>query len=173
MRLGPVPAGTRPVADRAREGVFSSLANRVAGARVLDLFAGTGALGLEALSRGADHATFVDKGYEAAAAIHDNLRRTGLGPAEVVTSDVLAFLGRTDKQAAPSDLVFCDPPYELDGADLRSVLHGVSGGWLPAMGWTVVLTRGKGSSTPVIPVDWALARRLTYGDSLMFLYREV
>jgi 16S rRNA (guanine966-N2)-methyltransferase len=172
MRLGAVPKGTRPVADRAREGLFSSLADRVPGARVLDLCAGTGALGLEALSRGAEQATFVDKSYEAAATIHDNLHHTRLGPADVVTSDVLAFLGRTDKRTGPFDLVFCDPPYELEGSDLASVLQGLAA-WLPTAGWTVVLTRGKGSSTPVIPVDWALARRLTYGDSLVFLYREV
>ncbi len=173
MRLGTVPEGTRPVADRAREGLFSSLGDRVPGARVLDLFAGTGALGLEALSRGADHATFVDKSYGAAAAIHDNLRRTKLGPADVVTSDALAFVGRTDKPTGPFDLVFVDPPYEVEGSDLHLLLQRLAGAWVPASGWTVALTRGKGSSTPVIPVDWVLARRLTYGDSLVFLYREV
>jgi 16S rRNA (guanine966-N2)-methyltransferase len=168
-----VPRGTRPVADRAREGLFSSLGDRVLGARALDLFAGTGALGLEALSRGAERATFVDASSEAAAAIHGNLRHTRLGPADVLVSDALAFVRRTDRRGAPFDLVFCDPPYEVEGADLDLVLERLGEGWLAETGWTVALTRGKGSSTPVIPVDWALARRLTYGDSLVFLYREV
>jgi 16S rRNA (guanine966-N2)-methyltransferase len=65
MRLGPVPPGVRPVSDRAREGLFSSLALEVPDARVLDLYAGTGAMGIEALSRGAEHAGFVDRAYEA------------------------------------------------------------------------------------------------------------
>src|SRR5438093_3582697 len=77
-RLAPVPRGTRPASDRAREGFFSSLGDRVRGARVLDLFAGTGAMGIEALSRGAEHATFVDSSPAAIATVRDNLRRTGL-----------------------------------------------------------------------------------------------
>ena len=86
MRLGPVPPGVRPVSDRAREGLFSSLALEVPDARVLDLYAGTGAMGIEALSRGAEHAVFVDRAYEASAAIHDNLDRTRLADrATVVT----------------------------------------------------------------------------------------
>ena len=77
-RLAPVPAGTRPVSDRAREGVFSSLGRSVERARVLDLFAGTGAMGIEALSRGAAEATFVDSSARAITTIHDNLGRTRL-----------------------------------------------------------------------------------------------
>ena len=74
-RLAPVPAGTRPVSDRAREGLFSSLGELVQGARVLDLFAGTGAVGIEALSRGADRAVFVDSSLAAVRAVRDNLER--------------------------------------------------------------------------------------------------
>src|SRR4051794_29645804 len=80
-RLGPVPPGTRPVSDRAREGLFSSLGPDVDGARVLDLYAGTGALGLEALSRGAASATFVDDAAPAIRTITGNLDRTGLSQA--------------------------------------------------------------------------------------------
>ena len=95
MRLGPVPPGVRPVSDRAREGLFSSLALEIPEARVLDLYAGTGAMGIEALSRGAEHAVFVDRAYQASAAIHDNLDRTRLADrATVVTQDVSAFVAR-------------------------------------------------------------------------------
>lgn len=173
-RLGPVPPGVRPVSDRAREGLFSSLGGAVAGARVLDLFAGTGALGLEALSRGAASATFVERDRAAAAAIRDNLARTGLGPAEVVTADAHRFLERRSGTEAGFDLVVLDPPYEYGPPHLDDVLAAVSERALVAGGpWTVVLTRGYRSSTHVIPVDWAAARRLRYGDSLVFLYREV
>ena len=171
-RLGPVPRGTRPVSDRAREGLFSSLAAAVPDARVLDLFAGTGALGLEALSRGAAHATFVDHDRAAIAAIRDNLSRTSLGPSEVVTSDVLRFLDRPETPGG-FDLVLMDPPYDLDAADVDRILDRVARTALASEGWTVALTRGRRSSNPVIPVEWAVARRLRYGDSLVFLYREV
>lgn len=173
MRLGPVPPGVRPVADRAREGLFSSLALEVPDARVLDLFSGTGAMGIEALSRGAQNAVFVDRAYEASAAVHDNLDRTRLADrATVVTREVGAFLAGT-APGGPFDLVMVDPPYDIDAPELERVLAGLGPEWLPDQGWTVVLTRGIKSSTPVIPVHWAVARQLRYGDSLVILYREV
>ena len=171
--MGPVPPGVRPVSDRAREGLFSSLGEAVAGARVLDLFAGSGALGLEALSRGAASSTFVDRDRRATAAIRDNLARTGLAPAEVVTSDVHRFLDRAGRAGDGFEVVLLDPPYDLGGQDLERVLLGLAAGALVSEGWTVALTRGSRSSTHVIPVNWAVARRLRYGDSLVFLYREV
>jgi 16S rRNA (guanine966-N2)-methyltransferase len=173
VRLAPVPRGVRPVSDMAREGLFSSLGGRVPGARVLDLFAGTGALGVEALSRGAAEAVFVDRSRGAAAVIRDNLGRTHLSEgAAVVVLDVRAFLSRNDKNGAPFDLVLADPPYDLGGPELDDVLADLAEGWLAAQGWTVALTRRKGSSTPVIPVHWSAARRLEYGDTLVVLLRE-
>jgi 16S rRNA (guanine966-N2)-methyltransferase len=173
VRLGTVPKGVRPVSDMAREGLFSSLGERVAGARVLDLFAGTGALGIEALSRGAAEAVFVERDRAALAALRGNLDRTRLRDrATVVGSTVRALLGRDDKNGAPFDLVLADPPYRVEGAELDEVLAALARGWLAGTGWTVVLTRRKGSSTPVIPVHWAPARRLEYGDTLVLLLRE-
>jgi 16S rRNA (guanine966-N2)-methyltransferase len=173
MRLGPVPPGVRPVSDRAREGLFSSLAPDVPDARVLDLYAGTGAMGIEALSRGAELAVFVDRAYEASAAVHDNLDRTKLAErGTVVTQDVAAFVAGAPPDG-PFDLVMLDPPYDADADGLAGVLAGFGPGWLSDQGWTVVLTRGIKSSTPVIPVHWAVARQLRYGDSLVILYREV
>lgn len=153
--------------------MFSSLSNDVPGARVLDLFAGTGAVGLEALSRGAEHAVFVDTDARAVETIKTNLEKTHLpGAATVVRSEVLRFLRGDDRKGAPADLVFLDPPYEDPGLDLDAVLAELASGWLAAEGWAVALTRGIRSSTPVIPVDWALARRLEYGDSLALVFRE-
>jgi 16S rRNA (guanine966-N2)-methyltransferase len=174
MRLGPVPPGVRPVSDRAREGLFSSLAPEVPDARVLDLYAGTGAMGIEALSRGAEHVVFVDRAYEASAAIHDNLDRTHMADrATVVTQDVAAFVAQEPSTTGRFDLVLLDPPYDVAGPDLEAVLGGIGPERLSDQGWTVVLTRGIKSSTPVIPIHWAVARQFRYGDSLVILYREV
>jgi len=157
----------------AREGLFSSLGARVPGCRVLDLFAGTGALGIEALSRGAAEAVFVDRARAATAAIRENLGRTHLAEQAVVVGvDVRAFLTRNDKNGAPFDLVLADPPYELEGEELDLVLAELADGWLAPSGWTVALTRRKGSSTPVIPLHWLAARCLEYGDTLVMLLRE-
>ncbi|HEV8564462.1 MAG TPA: 16S rRNA (guanine(966)-N(2))-methyltransferase RsmD [Actinomycetota bacterium] len=172
VRLVRVPPGVRPVSDRAREGLFSSLGAGVEGARVLDLFSGTGAMGIEALSRGAQHATLVEHAGPALTALRLNLARAAVDDrAQVVASDVASFLRRNDKRGAPYDLVLADPPYELGSPELDEVLAQLGRGWLHSNGWTVVLTRAKQSSMPVIPVDWVLARRLGYGDSLVTLYR--
>jgi 16S rRNA (guanine966-N2)-methyltransferase len=167
-RLGPVPEGVRPVADRAREGLFSSLGGLVVGARVLDLYAGTGALGIEALSRGAAEVVFVERSPRAIEALRENLRRTGLeAEASVVRSDVPAFLERASE--GRFDLVFVDPPYE---APLEPVLAALDANALLSDGAEVVATRRSRSSIDVIPVDWALARRLAYGDSVLSLFRS-
>jgi 16S rRNA (guanine966-N2)-methyltransferase len=172
-RLAPVPRGVRPVSDRAREGLFSSLGPSVAGACVLDLYAGSGALGIEALSRGAVRSVFVERDRAAVRTIRENLRRTRLGDRAVVVGvDVRAFVTRDDKNGAPFDLVFADPPYDVAGAELEGALASLAQGWLRAPSWTVALTRRKGSSTPVIPVHWSAARRLEYGDTLVLLLRE-
>jgi 16S rRNA (guanine966-N2)-methyltransferase len=173
-RLGPVPEGARPVSDRAREGLFSSLGGAVEDARVLDLYAGTGAMGIEALSRGATRATFVDRSRRAAAAIKENLRRTRLEPfGTVVAADVAEFLRRDARSGDPYDLVVCDPPYEMGLPEIDGVLADLASGWLPETPWTVVLTRGRRSSMPVIPLHWVVARQLAYGDTIVAMFREV
>jgi 16S rRNA (guanine966-N2)-methyltransferase len=174
MRLGRAPAGVRPVSDRVREGLFSSLGSRVEGANVLDLYAGTGAVGIEALSRGAEHATFVDDAPQAVAAVRENLRRTGFEDrGSVHRASVLRFLGRTgEEQGAGFDVVFLDPPYDLGAADLDPVLAHLSENPLLREGFTVVLSRGSRSSKHVIPLHWDVARRLSYGDSVVTLFRS-
>lgn len=168
-----MPSGVRPLSDRAREGLFSSLAAEIPGARVLDLYAGTGALGIEALSRGAEHAVFVDRSRHAIAAIEENLALTELAErATVVASDVSAFLSG-EPGAGPFDLTLLDPPYDVSVAELEGVLRDLATAWLVDRDWTVALTRGSRSSMPVIPVDWTPARQLQYGDSLVIAYREV
>ena len=123
----PRGAATRPTSDRVREALFSVLGDRVQGARVLDLFAGSGALGIEALSRGAAEATFVDSAPAAIRAIRANLEALGAA-AEVRRSDARRFLGGASAAARQYDLVFLDPPYRLAGrlaSELTAALPAV------------------------------------------------
>jgi 16S rRNA (guanine966-N2)-methyltransferase len=170
-RLGRAPAGVRPVSDRVREGLFSSIGPWIDGSRVLDLYAGTGAVGIEALSRGAEHATFVDSSPAAVAAVRDNLRRTGFeGSGEVRRSNVRTFLEGADGPGF--DLVFLDPPYDSGPSDLDPVLAALDLSSLLREGFTVILSRGSRSSNGVIPLHWEAARRLSYGDSVVTLFRS-
>jgi len=169
VRLAPVPAGTRSMSDRAREGLFSSLGARVEGARVLDLFAGTGAVGIEALSRGAAHALFVDSAPAAVSTIRENLRRAKLGGlAGVRRLDALrALQGR----GGQFDLVILDPPYRAPSQFLDLVLAETAGQRVVEAGGSVVLTRETQSYMPVIPLHWRPERRLTYGDAVVLVFR--
>jgi len=167
-RLGTVPRGVRPVSDRVREGIFSSLGD-VTGARVLDLFAGTGAMGIEALSRGAEHATFVDKARGAVRSISDNLARVGLADdATVLTGDAERSVMTHDE--ARYDLVVVDPPYDLPVEQVERVLRAVAARIAPA--GRCVVTRATRRSELVIPVHWSVSRRLEYGDTAVLILRE-
>lgn len=159
----------RPTADRVKESVFSALGGRVEGARVLDLYAGTGALAIEALSRGAAAAVLVERDRRVVATIVANLEVTGTAArAEVRRGDVAAVLGRT--AADRFDLVFVDPPYEMDDDALaRALTRLAAGGWL-ASGAVVVVERPAGS---IPPPGWVSTWERCYGDTLVwFLHAE-
>jgi 16S rRNA (guanine966-N2)-methyltransferase len=157
----------------AREGLFSSLGPAVEGARVLDLYAGTGAMGIEALSRGADRAVLVERSRLALRTIRENLERTRLaGRADVRQGEVARMLMGDDKFGGPFDLVLADPPYAAATEEIASVLAGVARGWLAPQGWTVALTRPKGAPEGHLPVHWHAARRLSYGDTLVLIFQE-
>jgi 16S rRNA (guanine966-N2)-methyltransferase len=117
--------GTRPTSDRAREGLFSTwqslLGGPPAGERVLDLYAGSGAVGLEALSRGASHALLVESDARAARTIRENVRNLGLPGAEVRAGKAEQII-QQGAPAQPYDLVFLDPPYRVTDHDLREIL---------------------------------------------------
>ncbi len=129
----PPGTGTRPTAERAREGLFSTLESllySLAGARVLDLYAGSGAVGLEALSRGAVHARLVESDGRAVRTLHQNVAATGLAGATVERTRV-ERLTAGPAPASAYDVVFADPPYDLSDDDLRAVLGSLhAGGWL-------------------------------------------
>ncbi len=145
--------GIRPTPDRVRETLFNWLSATVPGSRCLDLFAGSGALGLEALSRGAREATFVEQDRENAARLRETLALLAPGRASVVQADALAWLGG---KATAYDIVFLDPPF---GAGLlEGALHGLAcGGWL-APGALAYLEMPAGRGAPALPAGWTLHR---------------
>ncbi len=122
MRLVAPGAGTRPLADRVKQTLFAILEPDLQAAVVLDLFAGSGAGGIEALSRGAARAVFVERDERAARAVAENLRRTGLAAGgEVVRADALAYLRDRASAAGPFDVVLLDPPYADTGLLLAAL----------------------------------------------------
>ena len=140
-RLAPVPRGVRPTSDRVRESVFNALGQFFEG-DVLDLYAGTGSLGIEALSRGCDRAAFVEKDRRALATIRENLRRTRLQDrAEVVAGDVGRVLDRMLTDGRQFNLIFADPPYRIAATEVGGVLSRL--GALLAPGGRVVLESGE------------------------------
>ena len=123
VRLAPVPDGVRPTSDRVRESLFNSLGQFFDGGEVLDLYAGTGALGIEALSRGCERAVFVERSGRVAAAIRENLRRTGFeGRGEVLRGEVREALGRLEGEGRRYYLIFADPPYRIARGEQGDVL---------------------------------------------------
>jgi 16S rRNA (guanine(966)-N(2))-methyltransferase RsmD len=160
-------ASIRPTSDRVREALFSVLGDAVPEARVLDLYAGSGALGIEALSRGAARAVFVDSDREAVDAIRANLALTRMDDrATVVRSPVGSFLAAG--RHGPFDLVFLDPPY-VQGAPVGD-LQALGAGGLLAVGAGVVLeTRGPDAPPPVEGLELVSLRR--YGDTTLAFLR--
>ena len=157
------PAGsdTRPTSDRVREAMFNSLfsLDAIEGARVLDAFAGSGALGIEALSRGALHATFVETGRNALAALRENIETLQLGAqGRVVPGDALAHLERIAAEGEVYDLVLLDPPYGFDQWD--ELLAAVP------VGARVVIESDR---EVVVPDSWEVHRRKRYGGTVVTL----
>lgn len=158
-------SGTRPTTDRVRESLFNVLDARMelAGSTVLDLYAGSGALGIEALSRGAVSATFVESDRRAAAVITRNLAALGITNATVRSSAVGAVL--TGGAGRPVDLVFADPPYEVPGADVEVVLAAlIDRGWV-AEGSIAVVERSASGPALAWPAGWTAGRERRYGDT--------
>ena len=164
--VAPAGQGTRPTADRTRETLFSMLASRLGsfdGLRVADLYAGSGALGLEALSRGAAHATFVENEPKALAAIRANLQTLQASD----RAEVRSLSATNLAPAQPFDLIFADPPYAAGSG--TAVVHAVrEANWLASGGWLAVETDAR---EPVDPGDWALEAERRVGRARLTLIR--
>jgi 16S rRNA (guanine(966)-N(2))-methyltransferase RsmD len=160
----PPGAATRPTSDRVREALFSILADRTPGARVLDLFAGSGALGLEALSRGAASVTFVDDAAAAIRAIKANLQALD-AVAEVRRADALRFLGAAQDTEAQYDLVFLDPPYRHAERLARPLSEA-----LPAVLAPGAVAVAESDRRAPLALDLPLHDERRYGDTLIRIY---
>ena len=178
----PPGRGTRPTSDRAREGLFSALTARcggtLTGLGVLDLYAGSGAVGLEALSRGADHVLLVEAQAKAAQVIRDNARALGLPGAEVLTGRVERLVAGPPTSGAavgatkaPYAVVFLDPPYDLSDAAVHAVLAGLRAhGWLADTA-VVVVERATRAGELAWPAGFLAERSRRYGEATLWYGR--
>lgn len=162
-------SGTRPTSERVREALFSHLdhMNVLEEATVLDLYAGTGALGLEALSRGASSATLVEKASGAARVATANVRSTGLS-ARVVTADSRAYLGGRSAEplSGEVDLVFIDPPYDIAEEEMTAVLEGLAP-WIGPDA-LVVVERSTRAPAPTWPAFLVLEDTRAWGETVAY-----
>lgn len=159
---------TRPTADRVKEALFSMIQFEIPGARVLDLFAGTGQLGIEALSRDAKHAVFVDAREEACALVRENLRRTHLdSAAQVVRSDYMAYLSRCRERF---DIILLDPPYAE--VFLENALKFITEIDILQTSGIIVTERPLGKELPPAPEGFSRSRDYKYGKTLLTVYRK-
>jgi len=168
-----VPAGrdTRPTSDRAREGLFGTILavrGSLDGARVLDLYAGSGAVGLEALSRGSPDVLLVESDARAARVIRANIEALRLPGARLIADRVERSLARGPGDHPPRDLVFADPPYAMPDAEVQRVLGALlSRGWL-APGALVVVERATRSGTLTWPAGYTPERSRGYGEATLW-----
>ena len=174
IRLEAPGAGTRPLADRVKQTLFAILEPDIQGARFLDLFAGSGAAGIEALSRGAAHATFVERDATAARVILANLARTHLGDPQrvtVVRQDVTSWLWDAARGSEPPyDLVVLDPPY-ADTNVMRAALEAVSR--ILAPGARVVAKHFWRDAPPAEAGLLASERERRFGETVLTFYRRL
>jgi 16S rRNA (guanine966-N2)-methyltransferase len=170
IRLRVPKIGVRPTMDRVRAAIFSSLGDAVVGARVLDLFAGSGALGIEALSRGASEALFVDNDRQSVAAMENNLAKTNLH-GELRRQDVFVFL-RGARKDRKFGIIFADPPYEKTKSGQHFTEELLTNEALPQLlepGGTFVLEKRPGATVREMK-SWRIVRQKTYGTTeVLFL----
>jgi len=168
------PAGdaTRPTADRVREALFSALESQLGsltGLRFLDLYAGSGAIGLEAMSRGAGVLTSVEADRRTARMVRENAGTLGFHKVEVVAQPASRVLGQLAR--APYDVVFADPPYPMDNAELEQTLALlVDNGWV-APGSVLVVERSARSVEPAWPAGLVRERTKEYGETVLWYLR--
>ena len=155
----------RPTTDNVKESVFNIIQFDIEGRRVLDLFAGTGQLGIECLSRGASSAVFVDQSREAVKIVKDNLKACGLS-GTVVQSDALSFLRTCGK----FDIIFVDPPYDSDLYE--SVLNTVNSIDILSDGGIIICESRRERALPEMPAPYKKRREYTYGKVKLCIYTK-
>jgi 16S rRNA (guanine966-N2)-methyltransferase len=167
----PAGRGTRPTADRTREGLFATvlaLRGTLAGARVLDLYAGSGAVGLEALSRGAPDVLLVESDTRAARVIRGNIDALRLPGARLLTDRVERVLARGPDDHLPRDLAFADPPYATPDTEIQRMLSSLRDrGWL-VPGALVIIERSSRSGPVAWPAGYVADRSREYGEATLW-----
>ncbi len=163
----PDTKGTRPVTDRVREAVFSSIGSWVVDSVVGDLYAGSGSFGLEALSRGASTAVFVESGRKALQALRENVETVGLG-GTVIEATVQDYLTRANHRF---HLVFMDPPWEQSSEQMEDDLAALDRLLLPNA--EVVISRRHSDRVPEPPETWRVAAEKRYGDTRIVRYEKI
>lgn len=168
-RLGELSGmDTRPTTDRVKEGLFNIIQFDIEGRRALDLFAGTGQLGIECLSRGAAHCTFVDQRKDAVALVRDNLKATELSDrAKVVQGDALSFL---DSTGETYHLIFLDPPY--DAKLLEPTIKRIAGIDILAENGIMICESRADQDLPELPLPYRKSKDYRYGKIKVTLYRK-
>ena len=162
---------TRPTSERIKEAMFSSIQFDIENRRVLDIFAGSGQLGLEALSRGAASVMFIDSSREAMEIVKENLKTTGLGPAKFLVSDARNYIRKASGREV-YDLVFVDPPYALECCS--DIMRKLADGGMLAKGAIVVLESGTEIIDPDKFPDFELTKTKQYGKKTslnIFFYK--
>ncbi len=163
---------TRPTADRVKEALFSILGPELPGAKFLDLFAGTGSIGMEAISRGASLCVFVENREICIRTIRDNLTLCRfLDRAEVIRSDALQYLRQAAMKCEQFDLIYVDPPYDTGYVE-KSLNLIANGNILTEKGLLVVETRKNSPEGLVIIPGLDVSRRANYGDTVLVFYRK-
>lgn len=170
----PPGQGTRPTSDRAREGLFgtvTAIRGTLRGATVLDLYAGSGAVGLEALSRGAVDVLMIEADGRAIRVIRENIAAVGLAGARLLAGRVERALARGPAGRQPCDVVFADPPYATPDADVSAMLTALlANGWL-APSALVAVERATRSGRPGWPAGYAAGRARKYGEATLWYGR--
>lgn len=171
-RVLATPAGmaTRPTSDRLRETLFNILEPHVSGATFVDLYAGTGAVGIEAISRGARHAIFIEQHAPAVALIRRNLESLGIGAAEVLAMNVLRGIERMETRRVHAQFIFLDPPYAADH-EYESALEALGESPIVAPDARVVVEHLRKRELPERVGDLELARVVEQGDAALSFYR--
>lgn len=172
-RLEVPRSGTRPTSDRVREAMFSSIGSWLAARSLawtsvaaLDLFAGSGALGLEAASRGARLALLVERSDRAASVIRRNIAACGLDQAQVMVASAMGLPERPSSYPR-FDLCLADPPYDFRASDIQAALLPLGDAWL-APDCLVVVERGSGQPECPLPDDWVVTAQRRYGDTCLW-----
>ncbi|MCS6286758.1 MAG: 16S rRNA (guanine(966)-N(2))-methyltransferase RsmD [Nitrospira sp.] len=166
---GPQGTALRPTSDRVREALFSILGNRLPDSRVLDLFAGTGAIGIEALSRGATHVTAVESQAESLKLLRHNIAECGMNSlVSVQARTVKQFLARPDLWTGPYDIVFADPPYDM-AYKLEDMFETVPAALASPDAWLVVEHASKTILPDRLGVT-TLKKRYQYGDTALSIF---